>query len=66
MANREMYRKNALNCLQAAIKVRDPSERAALISIAMNFVALVDYVGRRHDYGTAHRGDQYHDMPKDS
>jgi hypothetical protein len=61
MLNRETYRKKALECLRAADKVRIPGERAALLTVANNYMALVEYLGRRHDHGTAQGSDKDQD-----
>ena len=66
MPNRETYRKKAVQCMRAAGQARDPAERAALLGVASNYLALVDYVVRRNERGTAHRGGRDQDMQMDS
>jgi hypothetical protein len=66
MSNREAYRQKALHCLRAADKVHDSSERAALLSLASNYMRLADYVGR-HDRSCGNlRGYQDRDTQSDS
>ncbi len=53
----ETYRENALQCLLAAYRVRDPDLRLALLTLAINYRTLADYADRRPESGTAHSGD---------
>jgi hypothetical protein len=62
--NRETYRKKALQCLQAADRTHDSSERVTLLSLASNFLTLADYVGAHPDHLTAPEGD--HDIQNES
>jgi hypothetical protein len=65
MSNRDAYRRKALHCLQAADRVRDSSERVALLSLASNYMTLADYVGGHEDRRTAHRDDRDRDTQND-
>jgi hypothetical protein len=49
------YIKKARDCLQAADKIADPSERAAMLKIVGCYLLLADYVEARQNHGTAHR-----------
>ncbi|HMA74344.1 MAG TPA: hypothetical protein VKP67_23070 [Xanthobacteraceae bacterium] len=60
MPKRETYRKKALACLEAAEKMSDPQERAAMVAVACDFMKLADHVGRRRDHKAAHRSHQDH------
>ena len=62
----ETYRKKARHYLLAADEVRDLAVRVELVKLARNYLALADYVDRRHGHGRAHRGDQDQDTQKDS
>jgi len=64
-SNREAYRQKALHCLRAADQVHDSGERAALLSLASNYLRLADYVSGREDYRTAQGGDRYRDTQSD-
>jgi hypothetical protein len=52
------HRENALHCLLAAHRVRDPALRYALLNLAINYRTLADYADRRNESGTARRGDK--------
>jgi hypothetical protein len=62
MSTREDYMEQAASCLRAALKLRDPAERAALSKLGACYVALADYVAERSDHGTAHRRDDEHGL----
>lgn len=61
MSAREEYRKKAQAILAQAEMIRDPQERAALLTIARTYLKLSDRIGDRHERGTAHRaaGDEH-------
>jgi len=59
MPNREAYQKKALTCLEAAEKMSDPQERAAMVAIACDFMKLADQVGGQRDPKT-HRSRKDH------
>jgi hypothetical protein len=61
MPNRETYRKKALECLRGVDKAQTPGERTALATIASSYIALVEYLGRRHDHDTAQGSDKDQD-----
>jgi ActR/RegA family two-component response regulator len=64
--DQEFYAGNAAWCVRAAERVRDPVERAALLTIADRYLDLVDSVRRRFDRATAHRREQEGEKQKDS
>ncbi len=66
MSNLETYREKAVKCVRAADEAHDPCERVELLGLASVYMALADYVDRRHVHGAAHSDDQDQDMPKDS
>jgi hypothetical protein len=66
MSNLETYREKAVKCERAADEAHDPCERAELLGLASVYMALADYVDRRHVHSTAHSDDRDQDMPKDS
>ena len=49
------YVKKAQECVDAAEKIADPDERAALLKVASCHLLLAHYVAARQDHGTAHR-----------
>lgn len=64
MSKRETYRQKALHCLRAADRMRDSSERVALLSLASNYITLANYVGDCEDRA-AHRADSSDDIQND-
>jgi hypothetical protein len=62
MSNLETYREKALKCVRAANEAHDSGERVELLGLASVYMALADYVDRRHEHG----GDQDQDMRTDS
>jgi hypothetical protein len=58
MSNLETYRDKALKCAHAADEAHDSGERVELLGLASVYMALADFVDRRVEHGTAHRGDQ--------
>jgi hypothetical protein len=65
MSNLETYRDKALKCVHAADEAHNSGERVGLLGLASVYMALADYVDRRHEHPTAYRGDQDQDMQKD-
>jgi len=61
----DTYRRKALDCVLTADKVRDPSVRLSLLSLAIDYVSLADYADQRHESGAANRGDKHLDIKKD-
>jgi hypothetical protein len=55
MPGRNEYRKKAVACVAQAEMIRDPQERAALLTIAQTYIRLADRIGMRLERGTAHR-----------
>jgi hypothetical protein len=49
MPAREIYQRKARNCAAVAETMRAPAERAAMLSIARDYLTLADHVGARHD-----------------
>jgi hypothetical protein len=66
MSNLETYRDKARECVHAADEAHDSRERVELLGLASVYMALADYVDRRHEHGTAHHGDQDQDIQKHS
>jgi hypothetical protein len=66
MSSLETYREKAVKCARAADEAHNPGERVELLGLASVYMALADYVDRRHVDGTAHSGEQDQDMQKDS
>ena len=60
------YMKKAESCLNAAEKLRDPAERAALVLVAACYTKLADYVSVRQEHSTAHRAEDQPNMHTDS
>lgn len=58
MSNSETYREKALKCMRAADEAHDSGERVELLGLASVYMALADYVDRRHEHGTAHDQDR--------
>jgi len=56
--DRETYRENALRCLLAASKARDPALRFTLLNLAITYRRLANNADRRPESGIAHSGDQ--------
>jgi hypothetical protein len=54
MPNRESYRKKAVACLEAAEGIRDAVHRAAMLQVAKGYMKLAEYIGARHERGSAH------------
>src|SRR5260370_28567223 len=55
MSNLETYREKALECVRAADAVHDSGERVELLGLASVYMALADYVDRRHEDRTGRR-----------
>jgi hypothetical protein len=53
MTTRQSYRDKALECIEAAELMRDPSERAAMLRIAADYMTLAKHVADRQEHGTA-------------
>ena len=53
--SRDEYRAKATACVAHAELIRDPQERAAMLTIAKGYLDLADYVGARLECDTAHR-----------
>jgi hypothetical protein len=66
MTDPSAYLKKAQACADAAEAVRDPAERAALVQVSQCFILLADYVAKRREHGTAHRGDDQQALCLDS
>jgi hypothetical protein len=49
------YRKRAEHCLASAEKTLDIGERAKLLELARQYLALANHVSARYHRGTAHR-----------
>jgi hypothetical protein len=62
MSNLETYHEKALKCVHAAGEAHDTRDRAVLLGLASVYMALADYVDRRHEHGTAH--DQHEEVQK--
>src|ERR1700681_3252756 len=60
------YVKKAQECVDAAEKIADPGERAALLKVASCHLPLAHYVAARQDHGTAHRQQDQQDHLPDS
>jgi hypothetical protein len=58
MSNLETYQEKAMKCARAAHAAHDASERVELFGLASVYMALADYVDRRNEQGTVHRGEQ--------
>jgi len=61
--SRDEYRIKAVDSVAKAELIRDPRERAAMLTIAKGYLDLADYVGARLERGTAHR-DQSDQHPQ--
>jgi hypothetical protein len=55
MPDREAYQRKAITCLEAAEKMSDPQERAAMVAVACDFMRRADQVSRQRDPRPAHR-----------
>ncbi len=66
MTPRSHYLNKAKACVDAAEKVGDPAERAALLRVSACYVLLSDYVAARQERGTAHRKDDHRTAQPDS
>src|SRR5262249_27873423 len=65
MSNLETYREKAAKCARAADEARGSGERVELLGLASVYMALADYVDRRHEHDMVRRGDQDEHMQKD-
>jgi hypothetical protein len=61
--SRDQYLIKTVDSLAKAGLIRDPQERAAMLTIAKGYLDLADYVGARLERGTAHR-DQSDQHPQ--
>jgi hypothetical protein len=50
-----LYHRKANACIQAAEKMGDPEQRAAMLEIAQRYIKLADRVGAGHERGPTHR-----------
>jgi hypothetical protein len=53
------YHRQALHCVHAAERMRDPGERAKLFEIARAYLGLARHVAERHDHSTAGPAGEY-------
>ena len=49
--------------MHAADEAHDPGERVELLGLASVYMALADYVDRRHEQGSAYRADNHRKSP---
>jgi hypothetical protein len=63
MSNLETYREKALKCMHAADEAHQSGERVELLGLASVYMALADYVDRRHEQGSAYRADNHRKSP---
>jgi hypothetical protein len=61
--SRDEYRIKVVVCAARAELIRNPQERAAMLTIAKGHLDLADYVGSCLERGTAHR-DQSDQHPQ--
>ena len=66
MHSRDQYLIKTVDSLAKAGLIRDPQERAAMLTIAKGYLDLADYVGARLERGTAHRDQSDQHPQKDS
>jgi hypothetical protein len=66
MSIRSQYLNKASDCVDAAKKARDPTERVALLRVSQCFILLANYVAARREHGTAHRGNEQRTASPDS
>jgi hypothetical protein len=53
------YHRQALHCVRAAERLRDPGERAKLLEIARAYLSLARHVADRQEHATVHRAGDY-------
>jgi hypothetical protein len=66
MPDRDEYRKKAESCIAQAETIRDPRERASILTIAQLYLKLGERIVGRYDHATAHRNHVDAHPPHDS